>query len=57
MMNSEPILNQDWTQKPLEIWRRLGPLDLNEIHQNNPIDLSQDSVYKEVEDNLGMNLG
>ena len=47
MMNSEPVLNPDWTQTPLEVWRRLGPLDLNEVHQNSPIHLSQDLVYKE----------
>ena len=57
MMNSEPVLNPDWTQKPLEVWRTLGPLDLNEIHQNNPIDLYPDLVYKESEDNSGMVFG
>ena len=44
-MNSEPNLRPDWTQKPLDVWKRLGPLDLNELHQNNPIDLSSDLIY------------
>ena len=57
MMKSEPVLNPDGTQTPLEVWKKLGPLDLNEVHHNNPIDLSPDLVYREVEDKIGMGFG
>ena len=57
MMNSEPILNPDWTQTPLEIWKRLGPLDLNEVDQNNPTEFIPDLVYREREDQYYTNFG
>ena len=32
---------------PLDTWRRLGPLDLNDINEIHPIDLSKELVYQE----------
>ena len=49
MLESEPAVNPNWTQKPLETWRRLGPLDLNELNEVSPIDLSKDLVYEEID--------
>ena len=57
LMKSEPVLNPDWTQTPLDLWKRLGPLDLNEVHENNPIDRNPDLVYLEKENDNGMNYG
>ena len=57
MLESEPPLNPDWPQTPLDVWRRLGPLDLNEVHENNPIDLSQDLNYQEGEWNDSVEFG
>ena len=28
------------------MWKKIGPLDLNEVDQNNQIDLSEELVYK-----------
>ena len=47
MLQSEPILNPEWTQKPLEVWKKLGPLDFDKINEISPIDLTKDLVYQE----------
>ena len=57
MLESEPVMNPDWTQKPLETWRRLGPLDLNEVNEISPIDLSSDLVYQEEHAAYGKGFG
>ena len=49
MLESEPQLNPNWSQKPLETWKKLKPLDLNQVHEINPIDTSQDLVFKKEE--------
>ena len=49
MMNSTPKINEEWSHLSLVTWNRLGPLDLNEINENNPIDLNNDAEYKEGE--------
>ena len=57
MLESEPPVNPNGPQTPLDVWRRLGPLDLNEVHENNPIDLSQDLNYQEKEYSNGVAFG
>ena len=32
MLQSFPKINNNWSQKALEVWKKLGPLDLNEVH-------------------------
>ena len=53
MLESEPIVNPEWSQKSLEVWKRLGPLDLNELNEMSPIDLDEDLIYQEKEYNNG----
>ena len=49
MLESEPAVNPNWTQKPLETWRKIGYYDLNEIHKLSPIYFNQDLVIGEKE--------
>ena len=51
-MKSQPRMNPNRTQKSLEIWNTLGPLDLNKICDDiSSCDLfGEDSEYKEKVD-------
>ena len=49
MLSSEPLLDPNKSQAPLETWKRLGQLDLNDLHEKNPIDLNKQLVYQEEE--------
>ena len=53
MWKSEPVLNPEQRknypcysepEKALQTWRKIGPLDLNEIHKKSPIDFNQELV-------------
>ena len=50
MLESEPAVNPEMSQKSLEVWRRLGPLDLKELNEQHPIDLSEDLIYQEKDE-------
>ena len=34
LMESIPKVNAKWSQNSLDVWKSLGPLDLNELHEH-----------------------
>ena len=50
MFDSDPKVDSNGFQALLNTWKRIGKLDLDELHKLSEIDLSQDLEYEETTD-------
>ena len=49
MLSEEPNSDPDGNHAAATTWKRLGPVDLDEINQMNPIDYNQDLKFGQKE--------